>query len=330
MKDQPEPKLVELGYSLSSEETRPEELIRLARAAEDSGFGFALISDHFHPWLDRQGNSPFVWSVLGGIAAQTRHLRVGTGVTCPIMRVHPAIIAQAAATVGCLMPGRFFLGLGSGENLNEHVVGNAWPPPNVRQDMLEEAVDVLRLLQRGGEQSHYGKFFRVVDARIYNLPDPPTPIYLAAGGRKSAELAGRVGDGLICSAPSVESVSAFEATGGGGKPRYGQPTVCWAHTEEQGRQTAHERWPISGLRGQFRNELARPAYFEQAVATVRPEDVERDIVCGPDPERHLEGIAQFVKAGFDHVFIHQVGPDQAGFMRFYEREILPRARSLAA
>ena len=321
---------VEIGYTLSSEERQPDELVRLARMAEESGFGYALISDHYHPWTDRQGSSPFVWAVLGGIAATTRTLRVGTGVTCPIMRLHPAIIAQASATIGCLMPGRFFLGVGSGESLNEHIVGQTWPPPDMRQDMLEEAVEVLRLLHRGGEQSHYGKFFQVHDARVYNIPDEPLPIYVAAAGQQAARLAARLGDGLICSAPSAESVAAFEAGGGAGKPRYGQLTVCWARSEDEAVRTAHEYWPISGLEGQFKNELPRPLYLEQASKPITPEMVKREIVCGPDPQAHVDGLAKFVKAGFDHVYVHQVGPDQEGFMRFYQREILPRAASLAA
>ena len=321
---------VELGYTLSSEERQPEELVRLAQTAEESGFTYALMSDHFHPWTDRQGSSPFVWSVLGGIAATTHRLRVGTGVTCPIIRIHPAIIAQASATIGCLMPGRFFLGVGSGESLNEHVTGQGWPPPDMRQDMLEEAVEILRTLHRGGEKSHHGKFFQVHDARVYNLPEEPIPIYIAAAGQQSARLAARVGDGLICSAPSAESVAAFDAGGGAGKPRYGQLTVCWARSREEGVRTALDYWPISGLSGQFKNELPRPAYLMQAAELVTPDIIEQEIICGPDPERHMDGIAKFAGAGFDHVYVHQVGPDQEGFMRFYKREILPYTGAIAA
>lgn len=321
---------VEIGYTLSSEERQPEELVRLAQLAERSGFGYALISDHYHPWTDRQGSSPFVWAVLGGIASTTRTLRVGTGVTCPIMRMHPAIVAQASATIGCMMPGRFFLGVGAGESLNEHVVGQTWPPPDMRQDMLEEAVEVLRLLHRGGEQSHYGKFFQVHDARLYNIPEQPVPIYIAAAGQEAAKLAARVGDGLICSAPSAESVAAFDAGGGSGKPRYGQLTVCWAKSEDEALRTAHEYWPNAGLEGQFKNELPRPLHIEQATKNVTPEIIAKEIVCGPDRDRHVEAVAKFVKAGFDHVYVHQVGPDQEGFMNFYQREVLPRASALAA
>ena len=321
---------VEIGYTLSSEERQPEELVRLAQQAESAGFGYALISDHFHPWSDKQGSSPFVWAVLGAIAATTKRLRVGTGVTCPIMRIHPAIVAQASATVACLMPGRFFLGVGSGESLNEHIVGQTWPPPDMRQDMLEEAIDVLRTLHGGGEKSHYGRFFQVHDARIYNLPEQPLPIYVAAAGRSAAKLAGRVGDGLICTSPSAESAEEFAANGGAGKPRIGQLTVCWARSEREAVRTALEYWPVAGLSGQFKNELPRVAYLEQAAKSVSEDTIRKEILCGPDAQAHLEAIAEFVRAGFDHVYVHQVGPDQEGFMRFYEREVMPQAGALAA
>src|SRR3954452_3254717 len=195
----------ELGYSLSSEEHGPSDLVRFAKAAEDAGFTYALISDHFHPWVDAQGNSPFVWTVIGGIADATERIRLGTGVTCPTIRTHPAIIAQAAATSAAMMPGRFFLGVGSGENLNEHITGQRWPEADVRQDMLEEAVAVMRLLWQGGNQSHHGTYFTVENARLYTLPPEPVPVMVGASGPKAAELAGRIGDGLISTAPSKEA-----------------------------------------------------------------------------------------------------------------------------
>lgn len=328
--DRRRPSKVEIGYTLSSEERQPEELVELAAMAESVGFTFAMVSDHFHPWTDRQGSSPFVWSVLGGIASATQNLRVGTGVTCPIMRIHPAIIAQASATVARMMRGRFFLSVGSGENLNEHVTGQAWPPPEIRQDMLEEAVGVLRLLHQGEEKSHHGRFFTVHDARIYNLPDEPMPIYMAAAGEKAAQLAARIADGLVCSSPVPATVTAFDGAGGQSKPRYGQLTVCWAKSEQEAVRTAHEIWPNGALGGQFKNEVPRPAHIEEASRTLRPEDVSREIVCGPDAQRHIEGINSYVKAGFDHVYVHQVGPDQAGFMRFYEREVMPNVGVRAA
>src|SRR3954470_4680253 len=198
-----------LGYALSSEEHAPLDLVANARRAEEAGFTFALISDHYHPWVDAQGHGPFVWSVIGGIAHATERLRLGTGVTCPTVRIHPAVIAQAAATSAAMMPGRFFLGVGAGENLNEHILGDYWPSPDERQEMLEEAIDVMRLLWQGGYQTHRGKHYRVENARIYTLPDEPPPIAVAAGGPKAAELAARKGDALISTAPDSELVDAY-------------------------------------------------------------------------------------------------------------------------
>jgi len=322
---------VELGYAISSEEHRPLDLVRNASRAEEAGFTFALVSDHFHPWIDRQGHSPFVWSVLGGIALATEHLLVGTGVTCPTMRIHPAIVAQAAATAASMLPGRFFLGVGTGENLNEHVLGLRWPATEVRREMLEEAVEVMRELWRGELTSHHGRHYTVENARIYTLPDDPIEMMVAAGGTEAAALAGRLGDGLIGTSPDTEVVDAFDEAGGEGQPRYAQVTVCWAEREEDARRTALEWWPNAALRGPLGQELALPSYFEEASAMVTEEDIATAIVCGPDPEAHAKGIDAYVDAGFTHVYVHQVGPDQDGFLRFYASEILPRyARVRAA
>jgi coenzyme F420-dependent glucose-6-phosphate dehydrogenase len=322
---------VELGYAISSEEHRPLDLVRNASRAEEAGFTFALVSDHFHPWIDRQGQSPFVWSVLGGIALATEHLLVGTGVTCPTMRIHPAIVAQAAATAASMLPGRFFLGVGTGENLNEHVLGLRWPATEVRREMLEEAVEVMRELWRGELTSHHGRHYTVENAWIYTLPDDPIEVMIAAGGTEAAALAGRLGDGLIGTSPDTEVVDAFDEAGGEGKPRYAQVTVCWAEREEDARRTALEWWPNAALQGPLGQELALPSYFEEASAMVTEEDIATAIVCGPDPEAHAKGIDAYVDAGFTHVYVHQVGPDQDGFLRFYASEILPRyARVRAA
>ena len=225
-----------LGYALSSEEHRPLDLVRNAAQAEEAGFEFALISDHFHPWIDRQGESAFVWSVLGGIAAATDRLVLGTGVTCPMIRIHPAIVAQAAATTAAMLPGRFFLGVGTGENLNEHVLGQRWPATEIRREMLEEAIEVMRALWQGDLTSHRGRHYTVENARIYTLPDEPIDVLIAAGGTKAAELAGRIGDGLIGTAPEGSVLEAFDDAGGTGKPRYAQMTVCWAEREDQARR----------------------------------------------------------------------------------------------
>ncbi len=316
--------MVQVGYALSSEEHRPNDLVRHARLAEEAGFGFALISDHFHPWVDAQGHSPFVWAVIGGIAQVTERLRLGTGVTCPTIRVHPAVIAQAAATAAVMMPGRFFLGVGTGENLNEHILGDRWPEYDVRAEMLEEAVAVIRLLWQGGNQSHRGRHYTVENARLYTLPEEPTPIVVAVGGPKAAALSGRIGDGLCATTAERSLVEGFENAGGAGKPRYGQMTVCWAEDEASGRRTAHEYWAFSSLPGELGQELPTPTHFEQAVQLVTEEQVAESVVCGPDPERHLAKLREYVDAGFDHVYVHQVGPDQEGFLRFYERDVLPR------
>ena len=314
--------VAELGYALSCEEHLPSDLVRNARAAEEAGFTFALISDHFHPWVDRQGQSPFVWSVIGGIAQATERLRLGTGVTCPTIRIHPAIIAQAAATSAAMMPGRFFLGVGTGENLNEHILGDHWPAPDERLDMLEEAIEVIRQLWEGGYQTFRGAYYTVENARIYTLPDEPPPIVVAAGKPLAAELAGTDGDGFVGTSPDRELIETFEQAGGAGKPRYGQLTVCWAETEEEAKRTAHEFWPNAAVKGDLSQELPLPEHFEQASQNVTEDDVAETIVCGPDPERHLEQLRQYVDAGYDHVYVHQVGPDQEGFFRFCEREII--------
>lgn len=285
-----------------------------------------MVSDHFHPWIDRQGHSPFVWSVLGGIAQATERIPVGTGVTCPIIRIHPAVIAHAAATAAAMLPGRFLLGVGTGENLNEHVVGFRWPPVDERLEMLEEAVEVIRLLWEGGDRSHRGRFYRVQQARIYDLPDELPPILVAAKGDRAIELAGRIGDGLVGLTPERDIIRTFESAGGKGKPRYGQVHVCWAEDEQIARKTALEWWPNTAVPGELTVELPLPRHFEQASETVEEGDVADKVVCGPDPDRHLEMIKRFADAGYTHVYVHQVGPDQEGFFRFYQREILPRSR----
>jgi coenzyme F420-dependent glucose-6-phosphate dehydrogenase len=312
----------EIGYALSSEEHGPADLVRYARLAEERGFTYALVSDHFHPWTDRQGESPFVWTVIGAIAEATERLRLGTGVTCPTMRTHPAVIAHASASAATLMPERFFLGLGTGENLNEHVLGDAWPEGAVRLQMLAEAIDVIRLLWQGGYQSHHGRHYTVEQARLYTLPEEPPPIMVAADKEDAAELAATAGDGLIGTSPDEELLSQFEAGGGKGKPRFGQVTVCWAEDETSARQTALEWWPNAALPGELAQELPLPRHFEQAAQLVSEEDVAEVVVCGPDPDAHRAMIETYAGAGYDHVYVHQVGPDQEGFLDFYSREIL--------
>jgi coenzyme F420-dependent glucose-6-phosphate dehydrogenase len=229
---------IELGYQLSSEEHPAPDLVGYARRAEEVGFSYAVISDHFHPWTHRQGQAPFVWAVLGAIAQVTKRLRLGTAVTAPIRRTPPHVVAQAAATVATLLPGRFFLGVGTGENLNEHITGEWWPPTEVRREMLEEAIDVIRELWTGSNVEHFGRHYTVDNARIYSRPSEPPPILVAADGVPGAQFAGRIGDGLIAVSPSADLVEAFTEGGGTGKPRYAQLSVCVAEDESEARRLA--------------------------------------------------------------------------------------------
>jgi coenzyme F420-dependent glucose-6-phosphate dehydrogenase len=324
-----DPQRLEFGYWLSSEEHDARTLVANAAAAEAYGFGIAMLSDHFHPWVPQQANSPFSWAVLGGIAGRTVKLRVGTGVSAPGHRMHPLAIAHAAATVETMMPGRFFLGLGSGERLNEQVTGDRWPPPKERRARLEEAVDVIRKLWEGKSVSHEGEHFRVERAKLFSRPDTPPPLVLAAGGNKTARLAAKVADGMLGVTDDPKLVEAFEATAdGASKPRLAQVHVCWAATEEEGRRTARHWWPISGVPEALLSELAVPEQFLAAARTVDDDDIAANVACGPDPEVHVAAVKRFVAAGYTTVFLHQIGPEQCGFLQFAHDELLPRLRPL--
>ena len=314
---------IRLGYALSSEEHSPAALIRNAALAEESGFEFALVSDHYHPWVDAQGHSAFVWTVLGGIARETQKLEVGTGVTCPMIRIHPAIIAQAAATTADLFDGRFFLGVGTGENLNEHILGDHWPPYDERREMLVESIQVMRGLWEGDLFSHRGEHYVVENARIYTLPERPPRIIVAAGGPESATVAAEVGDGLIVTSPEAEVLDTFRSEGGGEKPVYGQVTVCWAETDAAATKTLHEIWPNAGVPGALSQELPLPQHFEEASSIVSPEMLVERIPVGPDVERYVSSAAEYIDAGVEHIYFHQVGPDQEGFFKFFRDELAP-------
>jgi coenzyme F420-dependent glucose-6-phosphate dehydrogenase len=317
--------MMKVGYALSSEEHGPNDLVGLARRAEETGFDFLMISDHYHPWTDTQGHAPFVWSVLGAIARATERIPIGTGVTCPTIRFHPALVAHAAATVGAMMPGRFWLGLGTGENLNEHVLGDRWPAADERLAMLSEAIDVIRALWSGEETTHRGTYFRVEDARVYDVGDTPPPIYIAAKGDKAVELAAR-NDGLISTKPDADLIKEFDSAGGRGKPKIGMVHVCYDASEDKAKKIAREWWPNSALPGELGVELALPRHFEQAAELLSEDDVCTQLTCGPDTEAHRGIIREYADAGFDHVYVHQIGPDQDGFFSFYEKEILPAVR----
>jgi G6PDH family F420-dependent oxidoreductase len=315
--------MVEIGYTLSAEEFRPQELADQAAMAESAGFRFASISDHFHPWLDSQGQSAFVWTALGAISQRTSDMLIGTGVTCPIIRYHPAILAQAVATVADLLPGRFYFGVGTGEALNEHITGQQWPPVSVRQEMLTEAIEVIRELWQGKYTTRHGQYYTVENARIYTLPDQLPPIYVAASGTESAQLAAQIGEGLISTSPQKETIEAY-TTSGGKSPIIGQITVCWGKNEQEQVEIAKKYWGYTILPGQFSQELALPMYFEQGMELATNENVGKAITCGPDTQRYLQQIQSYIDAGFTHIYLHQVGPDQQGFIDFAKREILPR------
>jgi G6PDH family F420-dependent oxidoreductase len=310
---------MKIGYSLSSEEMNPGDMVRWAREAEDAGFSSVSVSDHFHPWTDRQGESPFVWSVLGAIASTTG-LRLGTAVTCPTVRLHPAIVAHAAATTAVMAPGRFFLGVGSGEALNEHVLGDRWPEADVRIDMLREAVEVMRRLWTGEQVSHHGTYYTVENARLYTVPDEPPPVIVSGFGPKAAQLAGEIGDGYFGTSPESELLETFAAAGGSG-PKMALMKACWGEDAGAAQELAHEIWPQVGVPGELNQELPMPAHFEQAAQKVTVEEVAQSVTCGPDPEVHLEVLRRYADAGYDEVFVQQIGPDQDGFFRFWTKEI---------
>jgi G6PDH family F420-dependent oxidoreductase len=311
-----------VGYSLSSEEHGPRDLVAFGALGAELGFTDVTISDHFHPWNEEQGQSPFVWAVLGGLATAAPELRVGTGVTCPTIRTHPAIVAQAAATARLMAPG-FWLGVGSGEHLNEHVHGDRWPPTDVRLEMLEEAVEVMRRLWTGEEVSHEGRHYRVEDARLYSCPADPPPVIVSAFGPKAAEAAARFGDGFITTAPDEDLVKAYRRAGGKG-PVLAGAKACWAPDEGEARRTVHRLWPNTGLPGELAQELRTPRHFEQAAELVDEDTAVGSMPVGPDPEVHAASIRTYLDAGFDRVYVHQIGPEQEAFLRFYRDEVLPR------
>jgi coenzyme F420-dependent glucose-6-phosphate dehydrogenase len=321
--------MTRLGYALSSEEHGAISLVRNAALAEEAGFEFALISDHYHPWIDAQGHSPFVWSVLGGIARETSKLEVGTGVTCPMIRTHPAIIAHAAATTADLFEGRFFLGVGTGENLNEHILGDHWPPYDERREMLEEAIEIMRGLWAGELFSYRGEHYVVENARIYDVPSDPIRIRVAASGPESATIAGKFGDGLIVTSPQRDVLDAY-VDGGGDGPIYGQVTVCWASTEAEARKTMHRIWPTAGLQGDLTQELPLPKHFEDAASLVTPESLAEHTPLGRDPEPYIAAVREYLDAGVENVYIHQVGSDQEGFIQFFREELQPALKPLTA
>jgi G6PDH family F420-dependent oxidoreductase len=309
-----------IGYFLASEEFSPVDLVAQARRAEKAGFHALWISDHYHPWNDEQGHSGFVWSVIGALS-QATGLPVTTGVTCPTVRIHPAIIAQAAATSAVLLEGRFNLGVGSGEALNEHILGDRWPEVDVRLEMLEEAVEVIRDLWQGGQRSHHGRYYTVENARVYDLPGEPPPILVSGFGPKATALAARIGDGYCTTSPDKEAIDLYRSEGGTG-PVHAGMKVCFMADEEEARATAHRLWPNEALPGELAQVLPAPAHFEQACELVTPDMLSAPV--GPDIEQHVASLCEYAEAGVDELFVQQIGPEQDAFFDTWAREVLPR------
>jgi coenzyme F420-dependent glucose-6-phosphate dehydrogenase len=306
---------MDIGYWLSSEEQGPGALVENARLAEEAGFEHVLISDHIHPWVEAQGHSPFVWGVIGAIAASTSRIRLGTAVTCPLIRIHPAIVAHAAATAQALLDGRFFLGVGTGENLNEHVLGDRWPRADERLEMLDEAVDVIRALLGGDYETFRGKHYTVEQAKLYDAPEDAPPIIVAAKNENAAKLAAAKGDGTMNTSPDAEIVKIYKGAGGDG-PIYGKVAGAFASTKDEALAIAKERQPNTAMGGELSTELALPRDFEAVAELVRDEDFEGQLVLGNDPGAWREQLDKYRDAGFTHVALHHVGREQRDFVKF--------------
>lgn len=311
------------GYTLFCEGNDPRDLVRAGVEAEAAGFDDLVISDHYHPWLPEHSHSPFAWSVLGAVAHATERARLATMVTCPIVRYHPAIVAQMAATIGVMSDGRFTLGLGAGERLNEHVVGDGWPPVEQRHQMLDEAIDIIQGLWRGRYFSHRGPYFTVEDARVFDLPPQDIDLFVAASGPASVELSIKAG-GLCTTDPLPELVQTFTGAGCDPSKTWTQIPLSWHESEDMAIKLARERFRFGMPGWKVMSELPNPVNFDAATQFVRDEDVAEKIPCGPDPERHVEGIKQYVDAGFEHVAVAYLGDDVGGFLDFWTREVLPR------
>ncbi len=319
--------MTKLGYMLMTEEHGPQELVKNAKRAEEAGFDLIAISDHYHPWLDAQGHSPNAWSVLGAIATNTNKIEITTAVTCPFIRYHPAIIAQAAATVSILSNGRFTLGLGAGELLNEHVVGRYWPSPKIRHEMLLKSIDIIRLLWQGGVRSYQGKYLSLDRARVFDLPEKPPRIIVAIGGKDAAELAAKKGDGIIMTQPDSKLIKDWQNAGAIKKePKYCIVPLCWAKTKDKAINIAHKYfpWALSGWK--VMSELPSTENFDAAAKLVTREQIAENIPCGPDPETHLKSIFRYIDAGFDHVILMGIGPEQKEFINFFEQNLASKLR----
>ena len=320
--------MARFGYTLMTEQSGPRELVRYAVAAEEVGFDFEVASDHYSPWLTEQGHAPYAWSVLGAVAQATSRVDLMTYVTCPIIRYRPAVVAQQAATLQLLSDGRFTLGLGSGENLNEHVIGEGWPPVAVRHEMLAEAVQIIRELLRGdGYTTFHGEYYDVDGGRIWDLPEGGVPIGLAVSGEKSVELAAEYADVLIATEPRPELTEQFEAAGGAGKKKVGQMPISYGTDKAAAVTRAHELFRWFGLGWKVNADLPGTAGFDAASQFVREEDVESSLPCGDDVDAVIEAAKEYADAGFTHLALVQIGGDQqAPYLEWSEKTLMPAWR----
>jgi G6PDH family F420-dependent oxidoreductase len=314
--------MTQYGYTLFCEGNDPRDLVDQAVMAEAAGFDFLVISDHYHPWLPVHEHSGFAWSILGAVAQATKEIRLATMVTCPIIRYHPAIVAQMAATVAVLSGGRFTLGLGAGERLNEHIVGEGWPAVTQRHQMLREAIDVIMELWDGGYVNYVGEYYTVEDARVFDLPDDPIPLFVAASGKSSATLAAESG-GVCITEPDASVIEAYKVAGGDSGDVWGQVVLSWDPDAQAGLETAHRQFRFAAGGWKVQAELPNPVNFDAATKQVRPEDLAANIPAGPDVAKHREGMQRFVKAGVQHLAVAYPGTDFKGFMKFWEQELHP-------
>ena len=323
--------MTRFGYTLMTEQSGPKALVSYAVAAEQVGFDFEVSSDHFSPWLVSQGHAPYAWTVLGAVAQATSRVELMTYVTCPIQRYHPAVVAQKAATLQLLSDGRFILGLGSGENLNEHVTGEGWPPVNQRQDMLVEAATLIRELHTGELTTWEGDYFRIDSARIWDVPDDGVPIGIAVSGPKSIERFAPLAEHMVTTEPNADAVQAWDAVKGDASSRkIGQIPICWDKDKDQAMARAHDqfRWFAGGWA--VNADLPTPAGFAGASQFVRPEDVAETIPCGPDLDEIVEAVQPYWEAGFTDIALVQVGDEgQQEFLDDVAGPLLEKLRAAA-
>ncbi|WP_375401517.1 TIGR03557 family F420-dependent LLM class oxidoreductase [uncultured Amnibacterium sp.] len=326
--------MTRFGYTLMTEQSGPKDLVRYAVRAEQAGFDFEVSSDHYSPWLTEQGHAPYAWSVLGAVAHATSRVEIATYVTCPTIRYHPAVVAQKAATMQLLADGRFILGLGAGENLNEHVVGEGWPPVDQRQDMLQEAVQIIRALHTGEVVTWQGDYFRVDSAHVWDVPEGGVPLAIAVSGDKSIERFAPLGDHLIATDPEAALIEGWADARPADAPpsrSIGQVPICWAPDKQQAIDLAHEQFRWFGGGWGVNADLPTPHGFAAASQFVRKDDVAASIACGPDLDELVQGVLPHIQAGFTDVAIVQVGDVlQQQFLDEVAEPLLAKLRAAAA